>query len=360
VRAVDGRGRHRYRIDMLSFGIFDHLDDNGAPRAVQFEERLKLVELIEAEGFYGYHLAEHHSTPLGTVPCPSVFLAALAQRTQRIRFGPLVYVLPLHHPLRLYEEICMLDHMSGGRLLLGVGRGGALLEHQRYGVEPKSAQAMYHEAFEVLMHAFSRDVLDFDGTFYHFKDFVITAKPLQRPHPPIWYGAPNPEAIGWAAPRGVNVVSLGPAARARDISIRYRGEWAALKRNGDELPMIGLTRHIVVAETDAEAQRIAHAAYPSWRGAMGFLWERSAVDFVLAGIYPKSFAELQAIGHGIAGSPATVRAYLDDLKRETGINYLLAQMVFGTMRHADAATSLRLFAREVMPAFKRQVVGGRV
>ena len=131
---------------MLSFGIFDHVDDNGSPRGEQFEDRIKLVELLEAEGFYGYHLAEHHATPLGTVPCQSVFLAALAQRTRRIRFGPLVYMLPLHHPLRLYEEICMLDHMSGGRLLLGVGRGGALLEHARYGIEPAiepaTAQAM--------------------------------------------------------------------------------------------------------------------------------------------------------------------------------------------------------------------------
>jgi alkanesulfonate monooxygenase SsuD/methylene tetrahydromethanopterin reductase-like flavin-dependent oxidoreductase (luciferase family) len=153
---------------MLTFGIFDHVDDNGAPRAEQFEERIKLVELLEAEGFYGYHLAEHHATPLGTVPCPSVFLAAVAQRTRRIRFGPLVYVLPLHHPLRLYEEICMLDHMSGGRLLLGVGRGGALLEHARYGVEPATAQAMYHEAFEVLMRACDTDVLNFEGKFYQF------------------------------------------------------------------------------------------------------------------------------------------------------------------------------------------------
>src|SRR5205807_2418418 len=199
---------------MLTFGIFDHVDDNGSPRGEQFEDRIKLVELLEAEGFYGYHLAEHHATPLGTVPCPSVFLAALAQRTRRIRFGPLVYVLPLHHPLRLYEEICMLDHMSGGRLLLGVGRGG-------------------------------------------------------------------------------------------DIAIRYRKEWGALGRKGDDLSMIGITRHIVVADTDAVAQRIARAAYPPWREAIGFLWERSKVDFVLAGIYPKTFEELQAIGHGIAGSPAT-------------------------------------------------------
>jgi alkanesulfonate monooxygenase SsuD/methylene tetrahydromethanopterin reductase-like flavin-dependent oxidoreductase (luciferase family) len=359
-RTVDGRGARRYRIGMLTFGVFDHLDDNGTPRGVQFEERLKLVELLEAEGFYGYHLAEHHSTPLGTVPSPSVFLAALAQRTRRIRFGPLVYVLPLHHPLRLYEEVCMLDHMSGGRLLLGVGRGGALLEHQRYGIDPATAQAMYHEAFEVLMRACTSDVLDFDGRFYRFKDYVVTTKPLQRPHPPIWYGAPNAEAIGWAAPRGVNVVSLGPAARARDISIRYRGEWAALGRKGDDLPMIGITRHIVVADTDGEAQRIARDAYAGWRAAMEFIWERSAVDFVLAGIYPKTFEELQAIGHGIAGSPATVRAYLDDLKRETGINYLLGQMVFGAMKFADAARSLQHFAREVMPAFRRQIAGTRV
>src|SRR5205814_1161497 len=79
------------------------------------EQRLQLVALLEHEGYHAYHLAEHHSTPLGTVPCPSVFLAALAQRTKRIGIGPLVYVLPLHHPLRLFEEICMLDHLSGGR-----------------------------------------------------------------------------------------------------------------------------------------------------------------------------------------------------------------------------------------------------
>ncbi len=114
---------------MLELGIFDHLDHNGTSLAEQLEDRLKLIGLLEAEGYFAYHLAEHHSTPLGMAPSPSVFLAAVAQRTRKIKFGPLVYVLPLHHPLRLYEEICMLDHLSGGRLQLGVGRGGALLEH---------------------------------------------------------------------------------------------------------------------------------------------------------------------------------------------------------------------------------------
>jgi alkanesulfonate monooxygenase SsuD/methylene tetrahydromethanopterin reductase-like flavin-dependent oxidoreductase (luciferase family) len=337
---------------MLDFGIFDHLDDDGTELGPFFERRLKLVERIEQAGFYGFHLAEHHATPLGQAPAPSVFLSAAIQRTKRIRLGPLVYVLPLHHPLRLYEEICMLDHMSSGRLMVGVGRGGALLEHQRYGIDPTDAPAMYHEAFAVLMQAFEKDLLDFDGKYYRYQDYLVQAKPVQRPHPPLWYGAPNAEAVAWAAPRDVNVVSLGPPARARAISDRYRAEWEKLGRPAGELPKIGITRHIVVAGSDAEAQRIANEAYPRWRDAMEFLWKRSNVDFILKDIYPREFATLQAIGHGVAGSPATVRDYMARLRAETGVNYVLCQMVFGTMRFEQAEQSIRLFAGEVMPAFK--------
>jgi len=337
---------------VLEFGIFDHLDSDGSALGALMESRLRLVELIEAHGFSGYHLAEHHSTPLGMASSPSVFLAAAIARTKRIRLGPLVYVLPLYHPLRLYEEICMLDHLSGGRLMVGVGRGGALIEHQRYGVDPAAAPAMYHEAFAVLMRAFASDVLDFEGKFYNYKDYVVQAKPLQRPHPPIWYGAPNAEAIAWAAPHAVNVVSLGPAARARAIAERYRQEWTALGRDAAVLPKIGITRHIVVAPTDAQAERIAAAAYPRWRQAMDWLWRRSGVPFALKEIYPEDFSALAAIGHGVAGSPASVRDYLARLERETGVNYVLCQMIFGDMNFADAAHSIELFAREVMPAFK--------
>lgn len=336
---------------MLTFGVFDHLDSNGAPLGKLLESRLKLVELLEQEGYFAYHLAEHHTTPLGVVPSPSVFLSAAIQRTCRIRLGPLVYVLPLYHPLRLFEEICMLDHMSGGRMMLGVGRGGALLEHQRYGVDPAAAPAMYHEAFAVMMRAFESDVLDFEGKYYNYRDFLVQAKPLQRPHPPLWYGAPNAEAVGWAAPRAVNVVSLGPASRAREIADRYRKEWSALGRDAGDLPMIGITRHIVVAPTDREAKDIAARNYPRWREAMEFIWKRSGAPFTLAEIYTNDFASLERIGHGIAGSPSTVRDYIADLQRETGVNYVLGQMAFGAMTEAEIGNSVRLFAREVMPSF---------
>ena len=336
---------------MLKFAIFDHLDSDGGPLGRFFEERLRLLELIERSGFYGYHLAEHHSTPLGMASSPSVFLASAIQRTRTIRLGPLVYVLPLYHPLRLYEEICMLDHLSGGRLTVGVGRGGALIEHQRFGVDPAQAPAMYQEAFAVLMRAFETDVLDFEGRFYNYKDYLVQAKPVQRPHPPIWYGAPHADAIAWAAPRSINVVSLGPGARARAISDRYREEWKKLGRDGSSMPGIGITRHIVVAETDDAARAIANAAYPRWRDAIDFLWRRTNTEFVLKDIYPSDFAMPERISHGVAGSPAKVRNYLVRLQEETGINTVLCQMVFGDMRFDDASRSIDLFGREIIPAF---------
>lgn len=338
----------------MDFGIFDHLDHDGADLGAFFEIRLRLVELIEQQGFYGYHLAEHHCTPLGAVPSPSVFLASAIQRTRHIRLGPLVYVLPLYHPLRLYEEVCMLDHLSNGRLMLGVGRGGALVEHERYGVDPSTASPRYHETFAVLMRAFKDDVLNFEGEFFRFRDYLVKAQPVQRPHPPIWYGAPSAEAILWGVSLGINVVSLGPAARAKEISDRYRKEWADLGRRPAALPRIGITRHIVVADSDAEATALARRAYGPWRAAMEFLWKHARADFTLKAVYPHSFDELAEIGHGVAGSPATVRAYVERLERDTGVNYVLGQMIFGDMTFDEAAHSLRLFSREVMPAFAKR------
>jgi alkanesulfonate monooxygenase SsuD/methylene tetrahydromethanopterin reductase-like flavin-dependent oxidoreductase (luciferase family) len=336
---------------LLKFGIFDHLDADGLALGDMLDKRLQLVELMDREGFYGFHMAEHHSTPLGWVPSPSVFTSAAIQRTTSLKIGPLVYVLPMYHPLRVFEEVCMLDHMSKGRLLFGVGRGAAVVEHQRYGIDPAQAPAMYHEAFAVIMEACKSDILNFEGKFYNFKDYLVQSKPYQRPHPPVWYGAPNPDAIAWAAPNAVNVVSLGPAVRARAITDRYRKDWAELGRKATDMPMMGITRHITVAPTDAEAKEIARRAYAVWREAIEMLWARSGIAFPLTPVYPKTFDELEAMGHGIAGSASTVRDYIATLQEQSGVNYVLGQMMYGDMSFDEASTSIRMFAREVAPAF---------
>src|SRR4029450_11973265 len=119
----------------VAFGLFDWVDRRQGPLGQLYEDRLRLLEAADAAGFAGYHLAEHHATPLGMAPSPSVFLAAAAQRTRCMRLGPLVYLLPLYHPLRLIEEVCMLDHLSGGRLDLGVGRGVSPYEVGYHGLD---------------------------------------------------------------------------------------------------------------------------------------------------------------------------------------------------------------------------------
>ena len=119
----------------MNFGLFDHVDDSGLPQAEHYATRLRIVEALDRLAFYSYHVAEHHGTPLGRAPSPNVYLSAVAQRTQRLRFGPMVYVAALYHPLRLAEEVCMLGHMSGGRLQIGLGRGAVWIEHELYGVE---------------------------------------------------------------------------------------------------------------------------------------------------------------------------------------------------------------------------------
>src|SRR3954451_7168494 len=135
----------------MEFGIFDHVDSNGLPLAEFYEARLKLVEAYDRGGFYAYHVAEHHATPLGLAASPSVYLATVAERTERLKFGPLVYTLPLYHPLRLIEEICMLDQMSGGRFQVGGGRGILPIEVGFYGIDPDKLVQMFVEAFDVLM-----------------------------------------------------------------------------------------------------------------------------------------------------------------------------------------------------------------
>src|SRR5262249_3057617 len=209
----------------MEFGVFDHLDRYGGPLADFYEDRLKIAEAYDRAGFHAYHLAEHHSTPLGMAPSPSVFLAAVAQRTRRLRFGPLVWAMPLHHPLRLIEEICMLDQLSGGRLELGFGRGSVAIEIEYYGADPAAAQEIYAEAVELVLKGLTHKLLDFEGKRFSFRGVPMELEPLQKPHPPIWYGVHMPESAERAARRNLHVVSLDPPAHTRLAIQRYPAGW---------------------------------------------------------------------------------------------------------------------------------------
>jgi len=333
----------------MDFGIFDHLDRAGTPLPVFYEDRLKIAEAYDRAGFYAYHLAEHHSTPLGMAPSPNVFLAALAQRTSRLRFGPMVFVLPLYHPLRLISEICMLDQMSGGRLELSFGRGASPIELAYFGADPEAAQDIYNEAVEVLLSGLTHRTLDFHGKHFNFANVPIELEPLQKPHPPIWYGAHAPDSAARAARRALNIINLDPTDHVRGTVASYRKTWQ--ETNGDApLPKIGLGRFIVVAETDAEAMRLASRAYRPWYRSFTYLPRLLGRD--QSHPRPPEFEPLMTRGQGIAGSPATVRDLLAAQITETGCNYVVGQFAFGDMTLDEALHSIDLFTGEVMPALR--------
>jgi alkanesulfonate monooxygenase SsuD/methylene tetrahydromethanopterin reductase-like flavin-dependent oxidoreductase (luciferase family) len=336
----------------MQFGVFDHMDRGAGPLQGFFADRLRLVEAYDAAGFYGYHVAEHHSTPLGLAPSPSVYLSAVAQRTHRLRFGPLVYTLPLYHPLRLLDEICMLDQMSGGRLLLGVGRGISPIELTYFGLDPAETPAMYAEALELILQGLTTNQLTYEGRYYKFRDVPIELTPVQTPHPPLWYGIGRADGVPWAAQRKVNVVANLSADAMRAITDRYRVEWAALGHAAEAIPLMGVSRHIVVAATDREALEIARPAYRQWRASFLHLWRKHGTLPPNPNvIFPDEFDEAETTGRAVAGSADKVRAFLQHEVAVSGINYLLCRFAFGDLPRDAALQSVALFSREVMPAF---------
>jgi alkanesulfonate monooxygenase SsuD/methylene tetrahydromethanopterin reductase-like flavin-dependent oxidoreductase (luciferase family) len=294
-------------------------------------------------------MSEHHATPLSTTPSQSVLSAALIQRTRHLRICPLVYLLPVHHPMRLAEEICMLDHMSDGRFEFGIGKGASPHELAALGVDAADAQARYAESFGIIKRFFATDVLDFDGKYWKFDDVPVEMKPLQRPHPAVWYALASPESTVWPAQQGMNVVCGGPVARIRAITDRFRAEWSRAHGDSAGEPLIGVNRYIVVGESDEAALALGRQAWPIFYENFIKLWRKHGTEPTNAKL-PPSFDDLVATGHAVAGSADTVRTQLAHQLEEGNLNYLIGSFVFGGMPHADAVASIHRFAAEVMPA----------
>ena len=335
----------------LDFGIFDHLDRRDGPLGELYESRLKLIEAYDRAGFYAYHLAEHHGTPLGMAPSPGIFLSAVAQRTKRLRFGPLVYTLPLYTPLRLIEEICMLDQLSGGRLEIGVGKGISPFEVAYFGVDHDEAQAMYMEALDVILAGLTSKTLSHRGKYYRYENVPMELWPVQKPHPPLWYGVVVPQSAVWLAQHGINIISLAGNPEVRAITDRYRAEWAARTDvAGLPHPKMGVGRHVVVAETEREAHALAGPAYDAWYTSMNHLWKLHGTTVRAA--YAPNYEAVRKMDTTIVGTPEQVRAEVARHLAETGANYFIGRFAFGTLSHDAAMRSLGLFVDEVMPQFR--------
>ncbi len=342
----------------MKIGLFDHVEHGERPLATLFDERLRFAEAAEAAGFYCLHIAEHHATPLNMVPVPGVYLGAVARATKQMRLGPLVYLLPLYSPLRLVEEICMLDHLSHGRLDVGVGRGVSPYELKYHKVEHDQSREIFVDAFDCVSAGLTTDSLSYKGEHYVYENVPIALRPLQQPHPPFWYASSNEIGSTWGGERGLHYVTLGPTPLAKanidafKAALNKRGAAAQPKAEFPGGAVIGVQRHIFVADTDAEARRIGKPAMDVHLANINWLRTKHGQTGLTSRLNVERGANFEACladGTAIAGSPQTVRAEIEKQVKELGVNYLLTYLFLGTMTFADAMRSLELFRTEVMP-----------
>jgi alkanesulfonate monooxygenase SsuD/methylene tetrahydromethanopterin reductase-like flavin-dependent oxidoreductase (luciferase family) len=346
----------------MKIGLFDHIEYGERPLSTLFDERLSFIQAADEAGFYCLQLAEHHATPLNMVPVPGVFLGAVARLTKRMRLGTLVYLLPLYSPLRIIEEICMLDHLSHGRLEVGVGRGVSPFELKYHKVEHQDSRDIFIDAFNCVSAGLATDSLTYSGPHYKYDNVPIELHPLQKPHPAFWYGSSGPEGSTWAGEQGLHFVTLGSMQLAKDNintfkeAFAKRGRAAQPKAEFKGSAAIGVQRHIFVDDTDEKAIAWAKPAMECHLKNINWLRSKHGVTGLtnrLKAVRGATFEECIEEGSVIAGSPSTVTAEIERHVHELGVNYFLTYMFLGTMSLTDALRSLQLFSTEVMPKLAR-------
>ena len=340
----------------MNFGLFDWIEASPtrSPREV-YAHRLELAEAADRLGLHGYFIAEHQGTPLSVDGSPAVMLSAMFQRTRRLRAGALTFCLPWYNAYRFYEEVCMLDHLSGGRLELGIGRGVSPIESRLFGLQSiDESREKYRETLDVFFSACKTDVLNFQGKHYRYDGAEIYVKPLQKPYPPLWFPSSNKDSIDFTARHGYHTALLGKPRDAKPLFERYRELWEKHRSDPGRhnahvaSPFLAKTQHLVIAERADEAKRLGEEAHRVWNSHIHHLTRKAGRPDV-----HNTEAHSADSAHPLmTGTPGEVVEQLCEFIRLTGLNYLLCVFSFGDLAPQHALRSLELFAAEVRAKLK--------
>jgi len=341
----------------MEFGVFDHVERSGPDLAKIYADRLAVARAAEDAGFYCFHVAEHQGTPLSLAPSPNVLLSAIAQCTKRIRFGALCYILPLYDPLRLINEICMLDQMSGGRLQIGIGRGVSPIEMGFFGIDPASSREIFQEDLEIILQGLTSSSLTYAGEHHRYAEVPIELSPVQLPTPPIWYPTSSVASVPWVAEQRFNTVFLGAPAHVTEQVKAYQDSLA----DPDDFGRLkaGILRYVFVAETDAEAMKHAAPTYHAHLenlhhlGKVRGIRARAAVPDTAGAREgnPENIADAVNRGWAAVGSPETVTEQLQAMIADTGCNYLIFNPLLADTGGERAVAAVELFGEAVLPQF---------
>jgi alkanesulfonate monooxygenase SsuD/methylene tetrahydromethanopterin reductase-like flavin-dependent oxidoreductase (luciferase family) len=332
--------------------------------------RGELDQIVWSEelGFDEIWLTEHHFINYGLSVDPATLAAAAASRTQRIRIGLAAAILPFHHPLRLAEQMALLDIISNGRLDVGVGRGNRPMEFRGFHVPQEESRDRFDEAVEILRRAWTEERFSHDGRFFKVPEVTVIPKPVQRPHPPLYQVCVSKDGIESTALHGwpmLNSVLFGPVDQLIANRETYVDTLKKAGRSAEEIKSLlarwGVSRQIYVAESDARALAEAKDAE---------LWyQESFRKFVVPDRIEEAHPSLQPGFRAMAerlsritweslvaetlafGSPDTVARHIE-VMRDLGVGQVMCWMNFGGLAQDKVRRSMELFAREVMPRFR--------
>jgi len=346
--------RERGGLARMKFGIFDHLERiPGVPLAQLLADRLELVRLADEGGITGYHLAEHHGSELCMAPNQETFLAAVAASTTRIRLGPLVKCLPLHHPLRIVEDICILDNLSGGRVDYGVGRGAAPSEHVFFGHPWQEARERFEETLDIVVQGLRTGKIDSQGRkHFDFPEIETAMEPAQAPNPPFWFASRDPE---YAGRRGMSCVV--PGRVTMQVRERYLAAWEANRDADDRLdhpgqqPLIANADIVAIADTPEEARAIAQRGQEGLqrRVTLAHEYDRQVLPAEEVEVARSSGAP--RVAHDLpAGTLEMVLDHYLSYAEEATADYVALMIPAGDMTHREAMRTLDSFCEHIVPA----------
>lgn len=335
-----------------------------------FHETLDELVLADRLGFGTAWLVEHHFMPAYShSAAPDLFLAAAAQRTQRLRLGHGIIPLPYHHPVQVAERIATLDILSGGRVEFGFGRGFSPREYDTFGVAIEDSRSLTEEALSVLRGAFRGEPLTFHGRHYSLDAVDIVPRVVQRPHPPLWTAAVSPDSFELAARLGVGVLvgPFKPWFMVREDIRRYRAHWRRYRGAGapapGENPRVAMTVGIFCLEDGRRARALAaegitwfyRALLEQTRGVLEHLY--GSYEYYrrmgrLRGLLDRavSLPVLETLGMVVVGDPEHCVRRLRALER-AGVDRVLLAVGAGALPTAPVRTCLELIADQVMPQF---------
>jgi natural product biosynthesis luciferase-like monooxygenase protein len=347
----------------VKFGQFflsTYYDDYGDP-GTHMRKLVDFAAMGEELGFDAVWANEHHFHPYGGhIPAVPVFLAAVAQRTKRVRLGSSVVVLPLHNPIEIAEQLAMVDLMSGGRVELCAGRGNVGVDFDVFGIDRESSQARTLEGMEVLLKAWSGEPFTHHGQFFKYESLTVWPAPEQRPHPPIWFPCSNnPESFAYAGRHGYRLLTVAQHRPIEELGDRVQIYLDARQAAGHDLASAQVSTHYqVYVDTDGARAREVHE----------HCRERYDISSAAARRQPQSATfgipveTMIAQGRVIAGTPAECADQLAHAQDVLGLTAVDGNFLFGGMSYELAESSLRLFGEHVIrklrdrqPAWRAQL-----